>query len=295
MITSHAVKFNENVKGGSIELKLQKPATPNVLPERRSVGRPRKNPAPTSAPAAILQAPTAVTTAIPDTPENNIHNALKDSEQTVQDNMEIEFLDPDLEVPTALKTKVLKPMEVVKQSSHIETSKQRKRELAGPELEVLTSSVPKDTTARAGPSDYSHNTSAPDTKAPDQVVGQFLPIKVPRLRNKDNDEPAAEQPKQSPLAETPSKRQREDEYNSAKDQHIAKRLHAMLVLMANEQEDDQVDRSQPKGVKIHTPTSYSEAVGDPIWGELWKEAIEAELTACEGQGVVGIRQVVVRS
>ena len=284
VITSHAVKFSKNEKGGSIELKLQKPATPNMLPECRLVGRPHKNPAPILAPAAILQAPTAVTMATPDTLENNIHNALKDLEQTVQGNMEIELPGPDLEVPTALKTKVLKPMEVVKQSSYIETSKQQKRELTGLDLEVPTSSVPKDTTARTGPSDYSYNTSAPGTKAPDQVVRQFLPVKVPRLRKEDDNKPAAEQPKQSPLAETPSKRQRENEHDQAKDQHIAKRLCAMLALMANEQEDDQVDRSQPKGVEIHTPTSYSEAVGDPVWGELWKEAIEAELTALASNG-----------
>ena len=30
---------------------------------------------------------------------------------------------------------------------------------------------------------------------------------------------------------------------------------------------------------IPTPLIYAKAVGDPVWGEMWKDAIKAELTA----------------
>ena len=41
IIRSHAVKFAENKKGGSVDLRLQR-QTPNTLPERKLVGQPRK-------------------------------------------------------------------------------------------------------------------------------------------------------------------------------------------------------------------------------------------------------------
>ena len=41
IIRSHAVKFAENEKGGSVDLRLQR-QTPNTLPERKPVGQPRK-------------------------------------------------------------------------------------------------------------------------------------------------------------------------------------------------------------------------------------------------------------
>ena len=32
-------------------------------------------------------------------------------------------------------------------------------------------------------------------------------------------------------------------------------------------------------LSIPTPLTYAKAVGDPVWGEMWKEAVKAELTA----------------
>lgn len=34
--------------------------------------------------------------------------------------------------------------------------------------------------------------------------------------------------------------------------------------------------------EVPIPTSYSEAVNDPIWGEAWKEAINKELVSLKG-------------
>jgi hypothetical protein len=50
-ITASTVKFYEDVPGGTIDLKLKK-ATPGGLPERRPVGRPKKQEESTSAPIA---------------------------------------------------------------------------------------------------------------------------------------------------------------------------------------------------------------------------------------------------
>ena len=313
VITSHAVKFNENEKGGTIELKLRKPATPNVLPERRPVGRPRKNPAPTSAPAALLRAPMAAAPATPNTFEDDTHDAQVDSEQATQDNMEVELPGPDLEVRTAPNTDASKPIGMMKRFLRAEVPRRHKRELPGPDLEVpapSTPSTPEPTSSDKRPLDLNQNGSTPSLLNADtnQTVRQFSHVEIPKSRirklvgpnaltpeqasadTKDQDLDAkavtiasgAHSPSTPPsIDEVPFKRQREDDYDPAKDQHIAKRLCAMLALMAGEEE---VDCSQPKGVEIHTPTSYAEAVGDPVWGELWKEAINAELTALASNG-----------
>jgi hypothetical protein len=40
----------------------------------------------------------------------------------------------------------------------------------------------------------------------------------------------------------------------------------------------------PARADIPTPLTYAEAVGDPIWGKMWKDAINAELTALAANG-----------
>ena len=47
-------------------------------------------------------------------------------------------------------------------------------------------------------------------------------------------------------------------------------LKIMLTLAALETDNAQ---------SIPTPLTYAKAVGDPVWGEMWKNAIKAELTA----------------
>ena len=37
-------------------------------------------------------------------------------------------------------------------------------------------------------------------------------------------------------------------------------------------------------INILTPTTYKQAVKDPVWGELWREAIQAELNALQANG-----------
>ena len=156
VITSHAVKFNENEKGGSIKLKLRKPATPNVLPERRPVGKPRKNPAPISAPAALLRAPIVAAPATPDTPKGDVHDAQVNSEQAMQDNIKVELPGSDLEVRTAPNTEALKSIGIIKRFLHIKILKRHKGELPGPDLEIpapSTSLMPEPASPDKRPSD----------------------------------------------------------------------------------------------------------------------------------------------
>ena len=124
--------------------------------------------------------------------------------------------------------------QIIKRFSHVEIPKSRIKKLVGPNAGATES--PADTKGQDS-----------DAKAVTIVSGGHSPSILPSINK------------------TPSKRQREDDYDPAKDQHIAKRLCAMLALMAGEKK---VDCSQSKGVEIHTPTSYAEAVGDPVWGEL---------------------------
>ena len=49
----------------------------------------------------------------------------------------------------------------------------------------------------------------------------------------------------------------------------------MLTLAALEADNAQ---------SIPTPLTYVKAVGDSVWGEMWKDAIKAELTALAANG-----------
>lgn len=107
------------------------------------------------------------------------------------------------------------------------------------------------------------------------MIKRFLRVEVSKRHKESDNKFVVEQSKQFPLAEVSFKRQRKNENDSVKDQHIVKKFCVMLVLMTNEQEDNRDQRD----VEIHTLTSYVEAVRDFVWEELWKEAIEVELTA----------------
>ena len=76
------------------------------------------------------------------------------------------------------------------------------------------------------------------------------------------------------------KRKRDDDDDQDADEPSTKISRAMLALAAfSAGEEDPVTRPD-----IPTPATYAEAVGDPTWGEMWKDAIHAELTALTANG-----------
>ena len=76
------------------------------------------------------------------------------------------------------------------------------------------------------------------------MVKQFLWVEIPKRQWEDND--------------------------SDLNKPATKVLKAMLTLAALEADNAQ---------SIPTPLIYVKAVKDPVWGEMWKNAIKAELTA----------------
>ena len=77
-----------------------------------------------------------------------------------------------------------------------------------------------------------------------KMVKQFLWVKIPKRQQKDDD--------------------------SDLDEPTTKMLKTMLTLATLEADN---------ALSIPTPLTYAKAVGDSVWGEMWKEAVKAELTA----------------
>ncbi len=207
IIKSHAVKFAENEKGGSVDVRLHR-QTPNVLPERKPVGRPRK----TETAAAPLE----------------------------------QFPEPDMQTHESRPT-----------SSH-PVATPPEEETTGNSLSKLTA-VNFDHNA---PKLFSHveipvnKASHPDVSASTGGVKTFLRVEVPKRRREDND--------------------------TDPDEPMTKISRAMLALAAFTANDECSEH--PARADIPTPLTYAEAVGDPIWGKMWKDAINAELTALAVNG-----------
>ena len=113
-------------------------------------------------------------------------------------------------------------------------------ELTGPDLRV-----------QSVPAEHSKETSTSDTTAlcepvssEPKMIKQFLWVEIPKRQQKDND--------------------------SNLDEPATKVSKAMLTLAALKADNAQ---------SIPTPLTYVKAVEDPVWGEMWKDAIKAELTA----------------
>ena len=207
VIRSHAVKFNEFEKGGSIDLKLRK-QTANFLPERRPVGRPRKEIIHDSTPSA------------PDLIPSPTQNPPLPSDEAA-DNKSTE-VNPQATEPTIAESR-----------------------------------------------DQSHNEL--------KTARTFLHVAIP-------------------------KRSRDDHDDDFEEREVKKARMALLALLAREElieshdlSSDNMSISQAlistslmKEVStredIPTPVTYREAVEDPVWGELWKKAIDAELIALAANG-----------
>ena len=113
-------------------------------------------------------------------------------------------------------------------------------ELTGPDSQAQ--SVPAECSKEADMSDATalHESVSSEPK----MVKQFLWVKIPKRQQKDDD--------------------------SDLDEPTTKMSKIMLTLITLE--TDNV-------LSIPTPLTYAKAVRDPVWGEMWKEAVKAELTA----------------
>ena len=80
-----------------------------------------------------------------------------------------------------------------------------------------------------------------------------------------------------------------------KNEHCDKILRAFAALIAEELDADDYNNIEEalaaftngpatSKINIPTPTTYKQAVEDPVWGELWREAIQAELNALQANG-----------
>ena len=118
-------------------------------------------------------------------------------------------------------------------------------ELTGPDPQVQ--SVPAECSKEASTSDTTA-LCEPVGSEP-KMVKQFLQVEIPKRQQEDND--------------------------SNLDEPATKVSKAMLTLAALEADNAQ---------SIPTPLIYVKAVGDPVWGEMWKDAIKAELTALAANG-----------
>ena len=93
------------------------------------------------------------------------------------------------------------------------------------------------------------------------------------------------------------KRKRQDATDEEeRDKHRDKIARAILALLAQDSEDTEdeewalaavLDKTTKRFVDrlvIPVPETYEEAIKDPVWGKLWLEAIQAELTALISNG-----------
>ena len=118
-------------------------------------------------------------------------------------------------------------------------------ELTGPDPWVW--GVPAEHSKEASTSEATVSCESADCEP--KMVKQFLQIEIPKRQWENND--------------------------SNLDEPATKVSKTMLALAALEADNAQ---------SIPTPLTYAKAVGDSVWGEMWKDAIKAELTALAANG-----------
>ena len=74
----------------------------------------------------------------------------------------------------------------------------------------------------------------------------------------------------------PKRKRSQTNHNNKK---IAKRSRAIIAAFLADE-----DNSEAEPASIPIPLTYKEATGDRTWGELWKQAIDAELVALASNG-----------
>jgi len=233
VIRSHAIKFDESEKGSSIDLKLRK-QTANVLPERRPVGRPRRE---------VTQDVTLTTSA---SAPVSTQNDLPSDKRTI-DN-----------------------------------------ELTAVNLEHIDSPTNMDpsTNASRDQNDFSHSGSidhmkakVPETIDAPKMAETFLHVAIPKRPRDDDDHDLEERTTKRSRAALLALLACEDLNESQDSITSSMSVSQAMIATALMAEDTASTR-----MNISTPVTYREAIEDPVWGELWKKAIDAELVALAANG-----------
>ena len=239
VIKHHKVIFSENEKWGSESLNLPT-ITMNALPDRRSVGRPRKE-----TPVAPVVAPIIETAIINDTP---MADPIETSSNDLNTSADTPTIDPV--VPHTNST-------VSEDEENQDVTYNDKSE-----NNELTAESSVQTRAKL---------AALTTPSP--MVRRFLHVAIPKRKREDATD--------------------EEE----RDEHRDKIARAMMALLAQDLKDTETDEwalSAEAGnnankqfidkLVIPIPETYEEAINDPVWGKLWLEAIQNELTALIANG-----------
>ena len=106
---------------------------------------------------------------------------------------------------------------------------------------------------------------------PPRMVQQFLHVAIPKRKRDATDE------------------EERDEHRSKVARAMMALLSEDLVTLDNEEwaltaTTGDTDRRFVEKLVIPVPESYQDAIDDPVWGKLWLEAIQAELTALIANG-----------
>lgn len=222
LIKHHKVTFAEHKQWGSADLNLPV-QTPNVLPVRRPVGRPRKVIPAISKPIAPEVAKSIEPVSTSQTSLND-QNPERQADKIPQEDEEFQ-LDQE-----------------------------------GNKIEVTEDESAVQTRAKAA-------ATAPQSK----MVKQFLHVAIPKRKRED-------------------KTDEEERFEHR--QKIARAMTALLAQDFDSTDSEEWALAASAGLKdqfantliIPVPESYQEAINDPIWGKLWLEAIQAELTALIANG-----------
>jgi hypothetical protein len=259
-IRSSVVKFDETIKGGTIDLKLRisskvnpmpnaplTQGTPNVLPDRNPKGRPRKLPS--------------------------------------QD------VDPDyVDITAAPKLTTVNPQAV-------DTTPRVTRSSA--QARVVNHVTPWHLPSSAGEMRNDDANLSDDINRKDLLEEDNSDFTGPGLRKASTNEPPTfiepdefneHPPSTEPLVfshvQVP-KRKREDDDDS--DNESRRKIQSMIALIMDELNPSQADDSAFAAItegnikhSIPIPLTYREAVDDPVYGYEWSEAIKREIIALQG-------------
>ncbi len=285
VIKHHKVTFLENQKWGSAPLNL-KVATANVLPERRPVGRPRKVAAAASgaivSPVIAIGAEPVIAGSTEPAPEPTPKMATPNApskKRPVGRPRKVVAAVPGAVVPPviAVDNPIPNPVIAVDAEPMVAGS----AESASVNTNTLTPKEqvpyiedpydPEEVNELTAESTVQTRAKLASLTSPPRTAQQFLHVATKRKRHDSTDE-------------------------EERDEHRDKIVRAMLAFLAHESDgnenkewaltaaSDKADKQFVHRLVIPVPESYEAAIKDPLWGKLWLEAVQAELTALIANG-----------
>ena len=275
VIRGHSVRFAEDEKGGSMELNLAV-QTSNKLPTRKPVGRPRKT---VDAPGAGDGEAAGITTTVPAADIQMMTSSQQDPAYSkVQANARARS-SPDLAQDGSVNPRCSAGSEGPNDFKNAESDPDYSPPGDGKTSQTEFSDQPSYMSLRSKrTTDASRNTLSTSTKTRIspfvKKVRTLLHVATPKISKRKLDEEESDYEEQSRSSKIP---------------------RAMFAMLAetDEADGDTVEESLalmaasqpiPQSLEIPTPTTYKQAIEDPIWGELWQEAIKAQLNALRANG-----------